>query len=131
MAASEPITIQNTSVMSANKLIMNHRVRARKIRGLRDMGYWLGKQFYNKHGLQHEAKVRIDIYVTRPKRGGLHDVANYAPTAKALVDGIVDSGVIDNDDNAHLDGPFLHDAGRDHQLMIATRFLITITPVER
>lgn len=33
------------------------------------------------------------------------DAHNYMPTLKATIDGIVDSGLIPNDDDAHLTGP--------------------------
>jgi len=35
------------------------------------------------------------------------DVSNIEPTLKALVDGIVDAGVLEDDDDAHLVGPDL------------------------
>jgi crossover junction endodeoxyribonuclease RusA len=33
------------------------------------------------------------------------DPANWAPTAKACVDGLVDAGVFDDDDHKHITGP--------------------------
>lgn len=35
------------------------------------------------------------------------DVANLAPTAKAVIDGLVDAGLLPDDDDAHLTGPDL------------------------
>ena len=35
------------------------------------------------------------------------DVNNWQPTAKALVDGLVDAGVLEDDNDAHLVGPDL------------------------
>lgn len=58
------------------------------------------------NGLPHfgDQPVRITATVhTRTARS--YDAANYAPTAKACVDGLRDAGVLVEDDNAHVIGP--------------------------
>jgi hypothetical protein len=45
------------------------------------------------------------IGVYHPARGGRVDPANYYPTFKACVDGIVDAAVIADDDSTRLIGP--------------------------
>lgn len=58
--------------------------------------------------------VRIAFTVTR-----VRDIGNYYPTAKAIVDGLVDGrgkirglGVLPDDSDEYLDGPYLHNDGR-------------------
>lgn len=51
-----------------------------------------------------EGQVRILAYISKP-RGGRWDPNNLWPTIKALVDGIVDAGLIPDDDHEHLIGP--------------------------
>ena len=48
------------------------------------------------------------------------DVHNYYPTAKALIDGLVDAGVLQDDDDSHLTGPHLLRGHRpDHVIEIS------------
>lgn len=51
--------------------------------------------------------VHVTVLVHRRSRAGRWDAGNYAPTAKAVLDGIVDAGVIPDDNNAHVVGPDL------------------------
>jgi crossover junction endodeoxyribonuclease RusA len=54
------------------------------------------------------------------------DVGNYYPTAKAIVDGLVDAGVLPDDDDKHVVGP---DNRREYPNGPA-RVTVTITPLE-
>lgn len=57
--------------------------------------------------------VRIVAWVDRPGRvGGRWDPANLAPSAKAVVDGLVRFGVLSDDDWRHVVGPDVR-RGRD------------------
>ena len=86
------------------RLTSNHRphwtARARITKEWREMGH--------KRALEARiprlARARIDVQWLPPTRAR-HDPANAAPMIKALVDGIVAAGVLDDDDSAHLDGP--------------------------
>ena len=51
-----------------------------------------------------EVPVRIVVTVHKT-RAGRWDAGNLYPTAKALVDGLVDSGVCEDDDNTRVIGP--------------------------
>ena len=53
-------------------------------------------------------RVRIVAHVSWPTRRR-HDVHNAMPTVKPIVDGLVDYGLIADDDTAHLIGPDLRD----------------------
>lgn len=48
--------------------------------------------------------VRVIVWIHRPHRGRW-DPGNYAPTAKALVDGLVDAGLLVDDDVTRVIGP--------------------------
>jgi len=48
--------------------------------------------------------ARATAYIGYP-RNGRADPANAAPTVKALIDGLVDARVLDDDDHTHLLGP--------------------------
>lgn len=48
------------------------------------------------------ARIRVDVL---PHRAGRYDPNNVAPMSKAIVDGLVDAGVLDDDDATRLDGP--------------------------
>lgn len=50
------------------------------------------------------ARARIVVTVSFPDKRR-RDVHNLYPTAKALVDGLIDAGVLPDDDDAHLIGP--------------------------
>lgn len=52
------------------------------------------------------ARVRIDGLVVKA-RGGAYDAMNFYPTAKPIVDGLVDYGLCTDDSNEFVEGPFL------------------------
>lgn len=60
-----------------------------------------------KAALQHEpvpTPTRI-IATIHKTRGGRYDPNNLYPTIKACLDGIVDAGIIPDDDHKHVIGP--------------------------
>ena len=54
----------------------------------------------------------IDVYV-HMATNRRYDPGNRYPTAKACVDGLVDAGLVEDDDYKHVSGPFLHHGGKD------------------
>lgn len=84
-------------------LSANHRmhwaVKARKTRNLRGLAWGMCV----KEGLDKAllGPTSLDIQVHRP-RGGRADADNAAPTVKALIDGMVDACVWDDDDDEHI-----------------------------
>lgn len=64
-------------------------------------------------------KVRIDGLVIKP-RGGRYDAMNFYPTAKAIVDGLVEYGLLPDDSNQYLEGPFLTDGGKGPAALVIT-----------
>lgn len=55
-------------------------------------------------GWQH---VHIDAYINRPIRNN-SDAANFHPTMKPIMDGLIDAGLLPDDNDNHLQGPYLH-----------------------
>lgn len=66
--------------------------------------------------------VRIVAHVIKP-RGGRWDPLNWADTAKAATDGLVDSGLLEDDDHTRVTGPDMrwHEKG-------PAALVLTITP---
>lgn len=81
--------------------------RARYTKGWRRMGWAYAAQHRLPKNLTR-VKVDVDVIKTRANR---YDPANLHPTAKATIDGLVDYGLIPDDDHTHLDGPHLHHGG--------------------
>lgn len=53
-------------------------------------------------------------------RGGRWDAANYWPTVKAIVDGVVTAGVLDDDDWEHVIGPDMRRGGKGQPRIVLT-----------
>lgn len=52
-------------------------------------------------------RVQIDAYVNRPIRNN-SDAANFHPTMKPIMDGLIDARLLPDDNDNHLAGPYLH-----------------------
>ena len=86
--------------MSANQRT-HWAVRARRTRTLRTEA-----ALRAHHAGRHDPLDRVHVTATIGyPRTGRADPANAAPTVKALIDGIVDAGLIPDDDHTHLTGP--------------------------
>ncbi len=46
-------------------------------------------------------------------RAGRYDPSNLYPTIKAIIDGLTDYGLVEDDDYRHVDGPHMHHGGFD------------------
>ena len=55
-------------------------------------------------GVRFDVPVRITVTIHKT-RAGRYDATNWAPTGKALIDGLVDSGLLEDDDNTRVIGP--------------------------
>jgi len=63
--------------------------------------------------------VTITAHVFKP-RGGRYDPGNLYPTAKACLDGIVDAGLIPDDDHKHVTGPDMRHGGKGPATLVFT-----------
>ena len=90
MSAVIEATVGHGQMLTANQRL-HWRARAARTATLRNLGV---------------TRAHCTVTVTFPDRRR-RDVANWAPTVKALVDGCVQAGLLPDDDTAHLIGPDL------------------------
>nr|DAR31111.1 MAG TPA: Endodeoxyribonuclease RusA [Caudoviricetes sp.] len=110
-------------LLSINKLMSEHwRTRQKSSK------YWrkAGKKV-SENLPEMQPPVECHVYIYRA-RGGRYDPGNYYPTAKAILDGIVDDGILADDSHEYLDGPHLHHGGIDRN---NPRLEIFFSPYER
>lgn len=56
-------------------------------------------------------RIRVTVHVVKATARA-YDAHNLMPTAKAVVDGFVDYGLVPDDTNAHLIGPDIREGGK-------------------
>lgn len=81
--------------------------RVKLTRQYRQLTAAIARQHRLPQGLD---SATVDVFVFKT-RAGRYDPANLHPTVKACVDGLVDYGLLPDDDHTHLDGPHLHHGG--------------------
>jgi len=64
-------------------------------------------------------RVHITGLVVK-ERAGTYDAMNFYPTAKAVVDGLIDHGMCLDDSNEFVEGPFLHPGGKGPAALVLT-----------
>lgn len=99
---SRVLPLPRSKMLSANDK-MHWAARSRLTKQLRQWGYLLGREGEGvaRLGLQH-ARVEVEFaYPDRRRR----DRSNLAPTVKALMDGLIDAGLLPDDADRFLDGP--------------------------
>jgi crossover junction endodeoxyribonuclease RusA len=79
--------------------------KARATRNLRTLAAHSADQQMVGRGIRYD-RAHLTVHVGWPTRHR-RDVANISPTIKALIDGIVDAGLLPDDDDTHLIGPDL------------------------
>lgn len=60
---------------------------------------------------QYQGRVHITAHIYKP-RGGRYDPNNLWPTVKACVDGVVEAGLLRDDDHVHVVGPDMRHGGK-------------------
>lgn len=75
--------------------------KAKLTKAWREAAHWYAKAAGLPKGLRR-VHVLVEIHKSTTRK---YDAGNLAPTAKAVVDGLVDYGLVVDDDNAHLTGP--------------------------
>lgn len=107
-------------LLNANQRL-HHMAKYRITKQLRGDAFKLAKAMR----IPRLERARIDCTYEPPNRR-TRDAANWHDTAKPLVDGLVDAGVLDDDDHTRLDGPFMH-IGNVHP---RGRMVLLITELE-
>ena len=82
-----------------------HWARAKNTRAWRDETVKQIREGIPKSRINYFAKIDMIIHKPTARR---YDPGNLYPVAKAIVDGIVLSGLLEDDDYMHIDGPHLH-----------------------
>lgn len=97
-------SIDPAMLVSANKRIHHHK-RAEVARYWRAMAHVVARQVYGPLAAPAHERVRIIVTYRFPDLRR-RDVGNlYTHVAKPLVDGIVDAGILPDDDDRHVTGP--------------------------
>lgn len=78
----------------------HHMARARIVRNWRDIAAWRAHRALVPMCLR--AHIIAELRFQRPRK---RDANNWAPTAKAIVDGLVDAHVFPDDDSTRVVGP--------------------------
>lgn len=81
---------------------MHWRPRNARIQALRQAAFIVARN--NKVPTLDRAEITCRIHFPTRRRRDIH---NWMPTAKACVDGLVDAGVLTDDNDDHLDGPVM------------------------
>ena len=77
-------------------------VRAERTRAWRTAAFAVAHNQLGGYRFTGRAYITVTVHKTR---GGRWDASNLAPTGKALIDGLVDSGLLEDDDNTRVVGP--------------------------
>jgi hypothetical protein len=95
--------LPHADILTANQRLHWAR-KARLTTRLRNLAHFTTLPFLP--GTEPLPRAHLTVRVGWPDKRR-RDVANIAPTIKALVDGCVDAGLLPDDDDAHLVGPDL------------------------
>lgn len=106
---TEPIwTSRTLPIARGHMLTANDKLhwarRASLTKQLRRWGYFLGCEGRGVECL-HLARARVVFEVAYPDRRR-RDRHNLAPTIKAMLDGLIDAGLLPDDADRYLDGPY-------------------------
>ena len=124
MASTAPETFTLEIPKLADWLNLNQQLHWAP-RNKRAQAWRHGAHIYaRKHQLPKGlVRVKIDIYVWKSTRRR-YDPHNLMPTMKHVIDGLVDYGLIPDDNTRHLDGPHPHHGGYGRE-----RLVVVIQPL--
>jgi hypothetical protein len=101
-------------LLNANQRI-HRQAAAKATRLIREKTGWT--VFAAKVPKLQRAHILVELRFWEARR---RDPANWAPSIKAAIDGVVDAGVLEDDDATHLDGPDIRLGRIDTGLAYAT-----------
>lgn len=91
------LTIPSMPLLSSNDRL-HWAVKMRRVKDLRLIGCALAR----RRGIPPLVRAEIEVIVHPGSRTRRIDPSNYADTAKPVIDGIVDAGVLPDDNAQHL-----------------------------
>lgn len=118
----KPVRKRKTGKMFTRKpwLNSNDRDHWRVVHPIRADWRRLAAEAAQESGLpQGLGRVYITGHVVK-ERAGSYDAMNFYPTAKAIVDGLIDYGICPDDANEYVEGPFLFEGGKGAPALVIT-----------
>lgn len=100
-AVTYVFTVPDALWMTSNRQPSHWAPRSKNKAALRTMGFVMGRQ-HPRHSFKE--RVRLVVRVCQRGRQRL-DPSNVEPTVKPILDGLVQAGVVVDDDWKHVDGP--------------------------
>jgi hypothetical protein len=105
---------------------LNHMARASKVKPVRHAAQLRTLNAMRQNGLrQYKVPVHVEFFPVQGKRGPLADTANHLPACKAVLDGIVDAGLLKDDTPAFVQSQRFWSPTKDSDTGIG----VVITPV--
>ena len=99
------LEVTGTAMLNLNsKAYRDRHERAVRVKILRSLARFKAASL---HRYRADERVRITVTLQHATSAPKRDVGNWSPTAKAIVDGIVDAGILVDDDDEHVEGPDL------------------------
>lgn len=123
MTQTLALTVHATNLLTANQRL-HHMARARITKVLRQTA----ALNVRSQGIEPMTRAHLTVHVTWPDKRR-RDVHNIVPTIKALIDGVVDAGVLPDDDDKHLTGPDLRVTGETSGLRGVTRLVLSFEEI--
>lgn len=115
-------------VLTSNQRL-SWRAKANRTSYIRGAAAWHGRAFKGKHkrelDLPFPNRMHATAYLRFPTERR-RDPANWYPTVKAVVDGIVDAGVLVDDSQEYLVGPDMRQAELKCKPGVAVHVLIVM-----
>lgn len=99
--------------------------RSRRSRGWRQLARWRAAS----EGIGSFERIHV-VGMLHFADNRLRDPANWAPTAKACIDGLVDAGVVVDDNHKYVTGPDMRIGAKTIGALVGLRLVITPLEVE-
>lgn len=115
-------------ILSANQR-QHWAHKARTTTKLRSLAHYTTIPHIHHLRLEPLGRAHLTVRVGWPDKRR-RDVANLSPTIKALIDGIVDAGLLPDDDDRHLVGPDLRPYVAGKRGVVVLDFEFTPLPEE-
>lgn len=96
-----------TDWLNSNQHIPNHGHRNAIVQAWKTAGYVAARN----GKLPALQQAHVWCYLVKNPGGGRWDPGNWYPTAKAILDGMVQAGLLPDDDHKHLTGPDMRHGG--------------------
>lgn len=114
------MTSMTITVHASNLLTANQRLHWARKAAMTKVLRHTGAINAQAQGIAPMDRAHLTVYVSW-QNARRRDVANISPTIKALVDGIVEAGILPDDDDLHLTGPDLRVTSETSGLKGVTR----------